>query len=146
MNKALTIVIMIMSIIILVLLGIKCKDNIQQVQIVQRQKSIKMMLNDIYSPSSMEEFDKSYSKYKNKLISEAVANNLYTKTGEELTELDTRRSSEIGVYYSKLNSFNKDCYIAEVWLYNNGDIINNFKILFMFNGDIIEDYILEVIS
>lgn len=120
--------------------------TLQKSQMVQREHSIKLMMSDIFAPKTMEQFDKSRKEYEGRLISESVANQLYRKYADELTEEDLKRSVEVSVYDSEINSFNKDCYIADLWLYNSGVLEKHIRYKLMFNGKLIDGYILEILG
>jgi hypothetical protein len=133
----------------LIVLGISQSINsFNKLQIVERQKEIKVMINDIFAPQSMGQFDKSRKQYEGKLISTAVADKLYKKYSNTLSENDLQRSTEIGVYYSEINSFKKDCYIADVLLYNSGNLEKHIRYKFMFDSKskVIDDYTLEILG
>lgn len=107
---------------------------------------IEDMFTDIFSPETMEQFDTSRQKYEGELITTAVADRLYKKYADELTEEDLQRSIDVEVVKSEVNSFNRDCYIADIWLYRSGALSNHIRYKLMFNGEQIDDYILEILG
>lgn len=115
---------------------------------IEIEQDIKNMLQDVFAPATMEQFDKSRSTYENKLITTNIANKLYTKYSNELSEEDLKRTAEVSVKYSDINTFDKDCYIADLWIYNEYGLEHYVRYKFMWNKDteMIEDYILDVLE
>lgn len=138
MKKAIEILLIVIAIIVFIV--IKSNNSIQV------ESGIEQMLQDIFAPKTMEQFDNSRQTYENKLISSSVADAMYVKNNDKLTEQDLKRSIETDIHLSKINSYNRDCYITDMWLYNDGLLEKHVRYKFMYDGEIIDAYDLEVLE
>ena len=104
------------------------------------------MIDDIFAPKTIEQFDNSRNRFEGKLISEEVAQRLYTKYSNELNENDLKRSTKVSVNRTDINFLGESCFIADVYLCRDG--VEERHIRYRFTEDsngIITDYFLEVL-
>lgn len=109
-----------------------CKKEDQGIS----KSTVEDILRSVYTPKSMEEFNKAKEKYSGTILTEEVANDLYKSNSDELTEKDLARTIDIRVDYSDLknNSIKDDIYRATINLHYDG---NNTKaeIVFFVNSE-----------
>lgn len=100
------------------------------------KSTVEDILRSVYTPKSMEEFNKAKEKYSGTILTEEVANELYKSNSDELTEKDLARTIDIRVDYSDLknNSIKDDIYRATINLHYDGNS-TKAEIVFFVNSE-----------
>lgn len=109
-----------------------CKKEDQGIS----KSTVEDILRSVYTPKSMEEFNKAKEKYSGTILTEEVANGLYKSNSDELTEKDLARTIDIRVDYSDLknNSIKDDIYRATINLHYDGNS-TKAEIVFFVNSE-----------